>query len=73
MELKDLTPELKDKVRECKTPDEIQALAKAEGYELSNEELKGIAGGNDWDEIWECPVEGTCGPVKCGNNAPFVP
>lgn len=73
MSFNDLTLEQKEKARACRTPDDVLALAKDAGYELSEEELNSIAGGNAWDEIWECPVEGTCHPVECGNNAPYVP
>ena len=40
-----LSPELREKAKACKTPDEMLALAKAEGYKLSDEEMEGIAGG----------------------------
>ena len=32
---KDLSPELREKAKACKTPDEMLALAKQEGYKLS--------------------------------------
>ena len=51
MELKDLTPEQQAKARACKTPEELLALAKAEGYELSDEELEAVSGGGAWDTI----------------------
>ena len=41
----DISPELKEKARACKTPDEILALAKKEGYKLSEEELAAVSGG----------------------------
>ena len=51
----DISPELMEKARACKTPDELLALAKKEGYKLSDEQLEGVAGGyrtycsdNDW-------------------------
>ena len=43
-----LSPELREKVRACKSPQEIIALAKEEGYELSDDQLNAISGG-DWD------------------------
>ena len=49
MEFKDLTPEQQAKARACKTPEEMLELAKAAGYELSDAELDGIAGG-----AWAC-------------------
>ena len=47
MESKDLTNEQKDKVKACKTPNEILELAKNEGIELDEEQLEQISGG-DW-------------------------
>ena len=57
MNFEDLTPEQKEKARACKTPEEILALAKAEGYELTDEELEGISGG------WCCPED--CNNYRC--------
>lgn len=50
MGYENLTDEQKDKVRGCKTPEELLALAKEEGYELSDAELEGIAGGGFWGD-----------------------
>lgn len=47
----DLTDEQKAKIRECKTPEDILALAKEEGYDLSEEELDTISGGG---AHWKC-------------------
>ena len=58
--IKDISPELKDKVRACHTPEEMHELAKEEGYELSDEELDGIAGGWCDEHEWGCPAD------KCG-------
>ena len=41
----DISPELKENARACKTPDEMLALAKKEGYKLSDEEMEAVAGG----------------------------
>ena len=54
MDLSNVSQELMDKARNCKTPEELLALARQEGIELSDEELEGIAGGQDW-----------CGPFGC--------
>jgi hypothetical protein len=54
MNFEDLTPELQEKAKACKSPEELLALAKREGIELSDEQLEGIAGGQDW-----------CGPYGC--------
>ena len=45
MEYDELSQELKDKSRACKTPEEVLALAQEEGMTLSDEELDQIAGG----------------------------
>ncbi len=47
MNFEDLAPELQEKVKACKTPEEILALAQEEGYELSDESLEAISGG-EW-------------------------
>lgn len=44
-------PEQQTKVKACKTPEELLALAKKEGYKLSDEQLKEVAGGTD---MWCC-------------------
>ena len=49
MDLKDLSPELQSKARQCKTPEEILSLAQEEGYELSEEDLQAISGGIEWN------------------------
>lgn len=48
MEFKDLTPEQKKQVRECETAEDLLRLAKAGGYELSDEELDAVVGGGFW-------------------------
>ncbi|MBQ9003215.1 MAG: Nif11-like leader peptide family natural product precursor [Eggerthellaceae bacterium] len=45
MKFDDLTPEQQEKARAAKTPEEILALAREEGYELSDEELETVSGG----------------------------
>ena len=52
MDFKDLSPELREKAMACKTPEELLALAKKEGYKLSEEELASVAGG------WSCDTFG---------------
>jgi predicted ribosomally synthesized peptide with nif11-like leader len=51
MDFKDLSPELREKARKCKTPQEILNLARDEGYELSEDDLNAISGGVDWT-LW---------------------
>ncbi len=49
MKLEDWSPEQVEKAKACKTPEDILALAREEGYELSDEELDGLSGG--WDPV----------------------
>ena len=49
MKLDEISQELKDRARACKTLEEVQALAKSEGIELGGDELDQIAGGV-WDD-----------------------
>ena len=41
----ELNEDLKGKVKECKTAEELAALAETEGFELSNEMLDAVSGG----------------------------
>ena len=45
--LSKLTDEQKRKIESARTPEELLSLAKEAGYELSPEQLNGIAGGID--------------------------
>ena len=40
-----LAPELKERALECESPEELLALAREEGFELTDEQIEGIAGG----------------------------
>ena len=46
----DISDELREKAKACKSPEEILALAKSEGYKLSEAELDEISGG--YDSVW---------------------
>ena len=61
MDYESLTSEQKDKLSSCKTPEDVLALAREEGYELSDEELEAIAGGSIWDSDYykKCPECGS--------------
>ena len=48
-----LSDDLKAKVANCKTADELMELAKSEGLELTDEQLDAISGGYDWS-VWIC-------------------
>ena len=45
MDFDDMSQEMKDRARACKTADEVLKLAREEGIELSDAELDQIAGG----------------------------
>ena len=55
MEFDDLTEEQKAKFRACETPEELIAEAEKEGFELTEEQLEGIAGGG-----WRCAFKEEC-------------
>ena len=40
-----INDELREKAKACKTPEELLALAKKEGYKLSDDEMEAVAGG----------------------------
>ena len=45
----DISPELREKTKACTTPEELLALAKREGYKLSDAEMEAVSGGR-WDD-----------------------
>lgn len=45
MDFENIPDELKERAKACQSPEEILELAKAEGYELSEEELDAVSGG----------------------------
>ena len=45
-----LSDEMKEKVKSCKTADDLITLAKTEGIELTDEQLDAISGGS----VWSC-------------------
>ncbi|MCR4870421.1 MAG: Nif11-like leader peptide family natural product precursor [Atopobiaceae bacterium] len=63
MNLNDLSPELFEKIKECKSADELKSLADEAGFELTDELLAGIAGGTERIRLctdkktnpWDCP------------------
>ena len=52
-----LTEEQKKKFENCKTPEELLALAKDEGFELTDDQLEALSGGGS---IW-----GGCSHSSC--------
>ena len=65
MGFENLTDEQKAKAMACKTPEEMLALAKEEGYELTDEQLESVSGG--WDLPCNCDAEG-CGAYTGGQD-----
>lgn len=59
--MKGLTEEQKNKVKECKSSEEILALAKAEGVTLTDEQLEAVSGGicHTDDKPVKCPECGS--------------
>ena len=54
MDIKDLSPEQLEKAKACKTVEEIVALAKEEGVELTDEQLEAVSGGETtWDILFD--------------------
>ena len=47
MNIDDLAPELREKAKACKTPEDVLAVAKEAGYKLTDEELEAVSSG-DW-------------------------
>lgn len=45
MKLEDLSPELREKAQACENEEELFALAKEHGLELSEDDLEGVSGG----------------------------
>ena len=63
MNFEDLkNPELQEKLRSAKTPEEILAIAQEEGYALSDAELADVSGNGCWAcSDYECPY------LRCGD------
>ena len=56
MNFEDLkNPELQEKLKAAKTADELVALVKEEGVELSDEQLEAMSGGEEWYEMKQGP------------------
>ena len=45
----EISSELREKAKACKTPEEVLELAKKEGYKLSDAEMEAISGGG-WSQ-----------------------
>lgn len=60
MEFSNLSDDIKKKAALCKSGEELLALAEAEGYELTDDQLEQIAGGGD---SW-CECSNYCAPLS---------
>ena len=58
IEKMDISPELREKAKECNSPEEILTFAKKEGIKLTEEQLESITGGSAWSGAKEYSV--TC-------------
>ena len=58
LEKLNISDELREKAKSCKTPEELLALAKKEGYKLSDEEMQAVSGGS-WSISCDQYVPGT--------------
>jgi len=61
--LKGLTEEQIAKIRECKNTEEVLAIAKEEGIELTDEQLEAVSGGCSKETI-HCPNCGSTNLTK---------
>lgn len=54
-----LSEDLKKKVTECRTAEELVELAKSEGIELTDEQMIAISGGYEWscNCYCDCPED----------------
>jgi hypothetical protein len=67
MEFNDLTDEQKAKAKAAKTPEELMALVKEKGIELTDEQLESVSGG--WS-LTDCPS--VCTDNQKRANAPCL-
>ena len=59
--LSKLSDEMKKKVEAAKTPEELLALARESGYELTPDQLESISGGDRWYKcISVCDAHSKC-------------
>ena len=62
-------PALQQRLRDAASPEEILRIASEEGYELTDEELSGIAGGGFWS-CDDCPSDYHPQPMYQNNTMP---
>ena len=76
----ELTKEMIEKAMQCKTADELMALAKAEGYDMTKDEAEAYMAELADFELDEATLSraagGFCYTKKCSNNItpdPYIP
>ena len=52
MDITNMTDEQKAQILNAETPEELLELARQEGYELTDDELEAIAGGENGERTW---------------------
>lgn len=57
----DISDELRAEAKACKSPEELIALAKREGYKLSDQDLEVVSGGQ-----WMGCSSASCDDYSCG-------
>ena len=67
---KELTREQMEKAMACKTAEELMALAKAEGYELTKEEAEAFLAELSDVELGDEVMEKAAGGIGCFKNCP---
>ena len=55
-----LTDDQKKKFENCKTPEELLAFAKDEGFELTDDQLEALSGGASWSGCSHSSCGGKC-------------
>lgn len=68
--LKGLTEEQIEKVKACKSNDEVLKVAREEGIELTDEQLEAVTGGNCTTESLVCP---RCSKTNVTSDKKYVP
>ena len=54
MDFSSIPEDVLEKARACKTAEELIALVREEGVELTDDDIAGITGGDDWCGPWGC-------------------
>ena len=52
MKPENLSPDVQEKLKACKTPEELMELVKEEGIELTDEDLESLSGGNIFKKLF---------------------